>query len=52
MQHSLESRDNLEGDDERIIIPAVLCRQRILCDRLYPVEMYDDFDLHSHIRYP
>ena len=34
MPHSLERRDKLEEDEERIIIPAVLCRQSILCDRL------------------
>ena len=48
MPHSFESWDNLdEEDEERIIIYiAVLCRQSILRDRLYPLEMYDDFDLY------
>ena len=47
MPHSFESWENLEEDEERIIIYiAVLCRQSILRDRLYPLEMYDDFDLY------
>ncbi|KAM6997229.1 putative nuclease HARBI1 [Tautogolabrus adspersus] len=52
MAHRFESWDNLEDEDDRRVLPAVLRRQRVLRDRLNPLEMYDDFDLFSRFRFP
>jgi len=51
MAHRFERWDHLE-DEEEIIIMPVLRRQRVLRDRLHPLDMYDDFDLYSRFRFP
>ena len=51
MAHHFERWDHLE-DEEEIIIISVLRRQHVLRDRLHPLDMYDDFDLFSRIRFP